>query len=204
MPARDDFDLIDDFDQAASGTFDDAPDEPTEEEIAAARRVLARQRSSDEYPPELDSVGEEADDEDADAEEESPRRPNRQARRQAARQGRAIPANAPRPQDHKKPKRPRAKAAAQAEVDAEDAGENEVEILGEVFTFDLAEMQKSWDVQEGFADGNPIKVVRGTLGAAQYARLRAKSVREGIDADEVLLEASRAIAASLGLGELGN
>lgn len=108
--------------------------------------------------------------------------------------GQKIPANAPRPQDRQKP-------AAQTETEEGDL--KTVTLLDEEFTFRLSEMQNNWDVQEGFTDGSPLKIIRGCLGAQQYLVLRSKAIRLNVPVGEVFLEGARAIGAALGMPELG-
>ncbi|MDV6267079.1 hypothetical protein [Rhodococcus globerulus] len=204
MPANDDFD-----------DFEDYEDEDVE--------VL--EPDYDEYEGEEDEgegEGDEYEEEDVDTEIAEPvvvrRRPakkaptreasTKKAAKKAAprrRSAATIPATAPKPQDRKAPARKAApkRGPIPAQVEADSDDERTVTILGDEYTFLLSEMQNSWDVQEGFTDGVPIKIIRGVLGAEQYLRLRSRAITSGAVVGDVLLEGAQAIGAALGMPELG-
>lgn len=82
-----------------------------------------------------------------------------------------IPANAPKPQDHKAPK----KTAAQRE--AEGIDEVEVEFDGEIY--EIAADPIDWEVSttEAFEQGKVVTAIRQLLGPEQWKAVSAKRYR---------------------------
>lgn len=99
----------------------------------------------------------------------APRRKPKAAKRPAKRT--TIPANAPKPQDHKAPK----KTAAQRE--AEGIDEVEVEFDGEIY--EIAADPIDWKVSttEAFEQGKVVTAIRQLLGPEQWKTLSAKRYR---------------------------
>ena len=171
MPNTDDFD-IDEIDTPAW----------TDDEVEAARRLLAQVDGPPDVVDHLHDVAES-------------RQPNRAERRKKGRKRAPVPEGAPEPQDHLPKRDPRAAEAANGSTYVLTLWDETVEI-------DQADLIDSWDFQLGTVQNNPLMMVKGLLGD-KFAWFTVRARADGKTPLEAANEVMQMFARATGFDSTG-
>ncbi len=171
MPNTDDFD-VDEIDTPAW----------TDDEVEAARRLLAQVDGPPDVVDHLHDVAES-------------RQPNRAERRKKGRKRAPVPEGAPEPQDHL------SKADARQ---AEATGNTFVLTLwDETIEIEQSTLFDSWDFQLGTVQNNPLMMVKGLLGDKRFAWFAARARADGKTPVQAASEVMQMFARATGFESSG-
>lgn len=158
--------------------FEDfANTDPTEDQLEEARRVLAKSVAATEAPA---------------------RKPAKKAatKKKPRKSAATIPANAPKPQDHKPKQSP-----AEKEV---KAGTINLTLFGEDVEIDQRSMLESWDWQVGVIQKNPLQMVKGLLGQKRFSWFCLRSQAAGMSPIGAATELIEMFSKEAGFESTGN
>ncbi|WP_158170978.1 hypothetical protein [Rhodococcus sp. JT-3] len=206
MPAIDDFEDPDN----SVNTEPEIVDGPTDDEIAAARMILAQAGLSDPDVAEIpaDALSDE-DEGQPDAEYDEIQRVdkaaleavqdakksegNREQRRAAAK----IPDHAPKPQD-------RQKKTDARRAEANDDAVIKLTLWGDEIEIDRSTLSEQWDWQLGMIEKNTLQMVKGLLGEGKFVWFCMRSKADGKSPREAANELMTLFSQEVGTGSAGN
>lgn len=180
MPSDDDFDSFD----------DDTTDEPTAEDIEAARRLIAHV----DAPA---AVGAAVDHLLTIADSSHPNRAERRKKHRGKGKAKEIPANAPEPRDHP------AKRDARVAEAASGGSTIVLTLWGEEIRIEQSDLFDSWDWQIGAIQKSPLMMVKGLLGDARFGWFAARAQAEGKAPAQAALEVMNLFTDAVGIGTPG-